>query len=101
MTAPQDRAGLVRVMAHAMRRRPATVEQKAEAALAFLEAAGLRVVPESVLHALNAAHEVLAYCVIPGRGRDDAIAVNNAIYDARRAAAAASPFAPPQQGDGT
>lgn len=104
MTGPTDRDDLLRTMAAGMF--PGCMPEfpcgevgkcicltTASLGLAALEAAGVRVVPVGVLEALR---DIELDCEADSPPSHGAIK-----YTARMAFAAASPFAPPQQGDGT
>lgn len=98
MTAPQDRAGVVRVMADAARDSDGlNTRQVARDQLAALEAAGLRVVPASVVEGLhNIAWPDQRRPVVP-----DGEVHHIAMLWATKALDAASPFAPPPQEETT
>lgn len=91
MTAPMDRAGVVRVMTQRM---PTYLyglaREHALAQLADMEAAGLRVVPVVLTQQQKAR--------VRDNGGETAVAWATAAWPDLLAA---SPFAPPQQGSGT
>lgn len=105
MDAVKDRAGVVRVMANGAfpqcdQDGPAcdldcVCYASMDAALAALEAAGLRVVPvEATVEMLRDGTRKMTYF-------SDPKGVYPRARTCYRAMLAASPFAPPQQGDGT